>query len=67
MGETKEVKRKTVTSSEVKKRYNDKTYETYSLKFRKIEDADVIKLIEEEKAKGFQTSEAFKNLLRRKK
>lgn len=57
-------KRKTHTSNEVKKKYNDKTYALYSVKFRKIEDADIIKLIGDEKAKGFSTSQAFKNLIR---
>ena len=57
--------RKTTTSTEVKKRYNDKTYERYAIALRKIEDADIIELIEAEKAKGFQTTEAIKNLIRR--
>lgn len=64
MSTEEKTKRKTVTSNEVKKRYNDKTYIPYSVKFRKIEDADIIKLIEDEKAKGFTTTEAFRNLLK---
>lgn len=58
-------KRKTHTSSEVKARYNKKTYKSYNVNFRKIEDADIIDTIETEKAKGFTTSEAFKRLLRK--
>lgn len=45
--------------------YNKRTYEQYNLKLRKIEDAETIKLIEEEKSKGFTTSEAIKNLIKR--
>lgn len=56
-------KRKTHTSSEVKKRYNDKTYKAYTLTLRKVEDAELIKKIEAEKAKGYQTSQAIKNLI----
>ncbi len=58
-------KRKTFTSSAVKKRYNDKTYKSYKLSLRKVEDAELIELIEAEKAKGFQTSEAIKNLIKK--
>ena len=57
-------KRKTHTSTEVKKRYNDKTYKSYSLNLRKLEDADLIARIEAEKAKGFGTTEAIKRLLK---
>lgn len=57
-------KRKTHTSNEVKKRYNDKTYQQYALKLRKLEDADLIARIEAEKAKGFGTTEAIKRLLK---
>ena len=59
-----EGKRKTHTSSEVKQRYIKKTYERYLLTLRKVEDADLINRIEEEKAKGFSTSEAIKNLIK---
>ena len=55
--------RKTTTSSEVKKRYNDKTYETYTIRLRKVEDAELIARIEAEKAKGFQTTEAIKRII----
>ena len=56
-------KRKTHTSSAVKTRYNKKTYQQYSVKLRKVEDASIIELIEAEKAKGHSTSEAIKNLI----
>ena len=59
-------KRKTHTSNEVKKRYNDKTYQQYALKLRKVEDADIIAMIDAERAKGYQTSESIKNLIRKK-
>ena len=61
-----ELKRKTHTSNEVKKRYNDKTYAQYAIKLRKVEDADVINLIENEKQKGYGTTEAIKRLIRKK-
>lgn len=56
-------KRKTYTSSEVKKRYNDKTYKKYSINLRKVEDSEIISLIESEKEKGFGTTDAIKNLI----
>lgn len=56
-------KRKTHTSSEVKVRYNKKTYQQYALKLRKVEDAATIEKIEAEKARGHSTSEAIKNLI----
>ena len=60
-----ETKRKTHTSNAVKKRYNDKTYAQYAIKLRKVEDADVIDMIEEEKKKGYATTEAVKRLIRK--
>ncbi len=57
-------KRKTHTSNEVKLRYNKKIYKNYNVNFRVSEDAEIIKLIEEEKSKGFSTTEAFRNLLK---
>lgn len=59
-------RRKTHTSNEVKLRYNKKTYKSYNVNFRFVEDTDIINLIENEKAKGMNTTEAFRNLLRRK-
>ena len=56
-------KRKTYTSNEVKQRYNKKTYQQYGVKFRLQEDAEIIQLVEQEKAKGYNTSEAFKRLI----
>lgn len=59
-------KRKTHTSNEVIRRYQQKTYQQYALKLRKVEDADIIAMIDAERAKGYQTSEAIKNLIRNK-
>ena len=52
MSEKETAKRKTTTSNEVKKRYNDKTYTQYSIKLRNVEDADIISLIESRENKG---------------
>ena len=60
-------KRKTYTSSEVKLRYNKKTYKNYNVNLRIVEDSEIIKLIEDEKAKGISTTEAFRNLLKKAK
>ena len=61
----KEIKeRKTHTSNEVKLRYNKKTYKSYNVNFRVNEDAEIIKLIEEEKERGIGTTETFRNLLK---
>ena len=59
-------KRKTFTSSAVKKRYNDKTYNAYALKFRKVEDADIINFFETSKANGITPAEAVRQLIRNK-
>ena len=58
--------RKTRTSSAVKQRYNKKTYRSYNVSLRVVEDAEVITLIESEKAKGFGTTEAIRNLILKK-
>lgn len=60
-------KRKTHTSNEVKLRYNKKTYKNYNVNLRVVEDSEIIKLIEDEKAKGIGTTEAFRNLLKKVK
>lgn len=57
-------KRKTYTSNEVKNRYREKTYVQYLLSLRKEDDAELIARIEAEKAKGFGTTEAIKNLIK---
>ena len=46
-------------------RYNKKTYKNYNVNLRVVEDAEIIKLIEDEKAKGANTTEAFRNLLKK--
>lgn len=53
-------KRKTTTSTEVKRRYNEKTYKRYQIYMRIEEDADAIAYIEEEKQRGANTSEIFR-------
>lgn len=59
-------KRKTTTSSEVKARYNKKTYVQYTASFRKDEDEDLINLIEKERGSGLSTTDVFRKLLRKK-
>ena len=59
----KVTKRKTVTSTEVKKRYNDKTYKRYSLTLRLDTDAELIEKIELLISSGKSQSEAVKELL----
>lgn len=66
MGEIMTEKRKTFTSTEVKARYNKKTYKRYSVNLRIEEDADLIELIEKEQSAGASTTEAFRNILRKK-
>lgn len=58
-------KRKTVTSSEVKTRYNQKTYAQYSIKLRYDSDQDVIDAIEKLKDEGINTSAAIIQLIRK--
>lgn len=57
-------KRKTKTSNEVKKRYDDKTFCNYKVMLRKVEDADLIAKIENLKQHGTKTSDAFKKIMR---
>ena len=57
-------KRKTTTSSEVKARYNKKTYVSYLVNFRKDSDQDIIDMVESEKQAGLSTTDAFRKLLR---
>lgn len=63
MDGTSRITRRTHTSNEVKLRYNQRTYTQYTIKLRKVDDAEVIELIEAEKQKGFGTTEAIKNLI----
>lgn len=55
-------KRKTKTSNEVKKRYEDKAYKKYLLRLRHDTDKELIKYIESEQEKGKQTTEIFREL-----
>ena len=57
-------KRKTITSSEVKKRYNDKTYRQYLVSFRVDQDAELIELIENLKKDGYSTTDAFRKIIK---
>lgn len=65
MDKEKETKRKTFTSTEVKNRYNKKTYERYSITLRKdnITDKEIIDKIEKLKSEGLSASEAIKKLI----
>ena len=58
-------KRKTFTSSEVKKRYNDKTYRSYHSTLRKDTDAELIRKLDELISSGMSQSEAVKTLLKK--
>lgn len=60
-----QTKRKTHTSSEVKKRYNDKTYQYYKINLRKDDDAELIQYIEEQKKNGVSPSETFRQLFKK--
>lgn len=59
-----EEKRKTYTSSAVKKKYNEKTYHQYLVSLRVDQDADLIAAIEELKSKGVATTDAFRKLIK---
>ena len=52
-------KRKTVTSYEVKRRYDTKTYKTYGVRLRIEEDADLIQYIDQHKGSE-GTTEIFR-------
>lgn len=53
-------------SKEVKDRYEKKTYQTYLIKLRKVEDADCIDYIELQKNEGKSPSDTVKRLIRKK-
>ena len=55
-------KRKTTTSSAVKKRYNSKTYNQYTFSLRKDDNADLISYIENQKAKGLSAADVIRKL-----
>ena len=58
-------KRKTYTSSAVKKRWNNKTYTRFTFSLRKVEDAEIIEIINREKENSSGTTEAIKRLILR--
>jgi hypothetical protein len=60
-----QTKRKTHTSNEVKKRYNDKTYQYYKINLRKDDDAELIQYIEEQKKNGVSPSETLRQLFKK--
>ena len=62
-----QAKRKTYTSSEVKKRYNDKTYTRFQISLRKDEDAELIAYIEQAKQNGESVTEAIRKLYKKSK
>ena len=64
-GEPMHAKRKTHTSNEVKKRYNDKTYQYYKINLRKDDDAELIQYIEEQKKNGVSPSETLRQLFKK--
>ena len=54
---------KTKTSTEVKQRWESKTYNRYVVRLRKDTDKELIDFIESKKAKGKGTSEIFKDAM----
>ena len=62
-----QTKRKTHTSNEVKKRYNDKTYTRFQLSLRKDEDTELIAYIEQAKQNGESVTEAIRKLYKKNK
>lgn len=55
-------KRKTKTSKEVKKKYEDKVYKKFLVRLRNDTDEELINYIELQQEKGVQTSEIFRRL-----
>ena len=55
--------RKTHTSTEVKSRWNAKTYNRYSVNLRKDEDKRIIDYIEQEKENGKSPTETIKEAI----
>lgn len=47
------------------KRYHDKTYKSYKVNFRKLEDKKIIDFIENEKNNGISPTETIKNLFKK--
>lgn len=58
-------KRKTATSSEVKMRYNAKTYKHYGIDLRYDTDSDIIEAVEKLKSNGLSTKQAIAQLIRK--
>lgn len=60
-------KRKTHTSNEVMLRYQKKTFKKYTINFRKIEDADIIEQLEQNRQNGIGPTETLRRLFRNQK
>lgn len=60
-----ERKRKTVTSYEVKRRYDVKTYKSYAVKLRYDEDSELIAHIEGNKEKGISPADTLRALFQK--
>ena len=58
-------KRKTTTSTEVKQRWEAKTYKKYMIRLRQDTDKDIIDYIEQQKQNGVQISELVREGLER--
>ena len=57
-------KRRTYTSNEVKKRYNNKAYRQYLVSLRVDQDADLIAKIDALKKDGYSTTDAFRKIIK---
>ena len=53
--------------SESNKRYDDKTYKKVVIAFRKKDDADILDLLEDQKAQGCSLREVLRNFIFRDK
>ena len=60
-------KRKTKTSNAVVLRYQKKTFQKYTVNFRKVEDADIIEQIEQNRQNGIGPTETTRRLFRNQK
>ena len=57
--------RKTTTSYEVKRRWDEANLTTYAVRLRKDLDADLIAYIEDRKAQGHNTSSIFREAVQK--
>lgn len=61
-----EKKRKTFTSTAVKKRYNDKTYRNYSIRLRYDRDSELIEYLNKMQENEISPTEVLRNLFENK-